>query len=433
VKTGELNKDLLMSAVENISKLLKNAQATDFSDSTQKAGHTTQKDSRSEGQHLVETGGVTLSKVEGDEIFLDIKTPKGLSARAIVSGKKDTPSLVIEITNSEGKITRKVIDPDNPVSFGSQLDFAVESYLKNNAASLIDYGGDDSIPARIVKGLIDLPTALFVGPVGCGKTHNLNLAFDLLCARYGNWIRFDFCGSEGAKDDDLLGTFSPSGNGFTYIYGVLSQAFKAASSGERVFLYIDEINRFSPRTLSIFIQALNLLRRPDFTGFNLFNYHTQEMWSAPTQFDPSDPSKGCIRIVSSINIGDHGTTSLSCALKRRFALMFKIDYMPADQEADLLHAHTSLPLDVCKNMVKVASNIREAFNKMAVASPLDTGSLMDWALLVSKRLLPTPATIMECAELTWLYKCVTYEANGVPSRESLKALQDTVKAVFGSM
>jgi MoxR-like ATPase len=360
----KITEEQVKNGLANFASLMRNVEKVeDYSESTLKDGTVKTKNPKDEGALLAHSGQVVLIDAD-DRSTPSPCLPVEETTRSWYRRNRERP-LVQEDPGQRREAGGHLYDEKTLFSQPSKLEFALEAYLRHNAMAMIENDGDNSIAMKLMKLLLIHPTLMLIGWVGCGKTHNLNLAYQKLCDKYGNWVKLDFTGCDGAKDDDLLGCDRQVNGNLAYVYGFLSEAFRRASEGEKVFLYVDEINRFSTKAQNIFIQALNLIREPGFTGFRLINYHTQEKWLAPTIFDPTDPSKGCIRIVSSVNIGDQGTNQLSGALKRRFSCMFPIYYLPAEQEAQLLfdHCEGKLPNKVCKGMVTVANNVRESFKK----------------------------------------------------------------------
>lgn len=438
-------REQVQNGIANLDILTSLLPITDYRESTMNTGSVRHKNPDDEGKWMAKEGMVTLDSATPDELVFTVRTTKDREHVVILSSKKSGANnegvwMKKVIQNANSKTETKYFDmsgtPEHTLPALSKLECAVKHFLRTTALGLVENKGDNSIPRRIVNLLLLHPTLMLLGWVGCGKTHNLNLAYDLLCAEYGEWIFHGFTGSEGAKEEDLLTSFVPNvggQGGFVGLPGVLRNAFKDASEGKNVFLYIDEMNRFNLRVQNIFIQALNLLRRPGFTGFELFNYLEQKKYSANTVFVPGK-TQGCIRVVSSINIGDQGTYQMSTALKRRFAGMYSMYYLPPNEEAALIHKYTngSLSIGVCKGMVAVANSVREAYRKMEYAAPLDTGSLIDWATTVAARIAPTPEIILESAQYTWFYKVVMYEANGVPAEESENALKLIIQSCLGS-
>jgi len=436
-------REQIQGSMANLDMLMAPIKITDYKESTLATGGFKHKNPDDEGKWMAAEGMVTLDEANDNELVFTVRSSIGREHVIILSAKKPGGNnehvwMKKVIQNANQKTDTKYFDlsPEHPLQAVSKLECAVKHFLKTTALSLVENNGDNSVPRRLLNLLLVHPTLMLLGWVGCGKTHNLNLTYDLLRAEYGDWVYHTFTGSEGAKEEDMLTSYVPNvkGQGYVGLPGVLHNAFADAAAGKRVFLYIDEMNRFNLRVQNIFIQALNLLRRPGFTGFRLYNYLEQKEFMANTVFADAE-TKGCIRVVSSINIGDQGTYQMSTALKRRFAGTYSMYYLPPDQEATLIHKYSGevLPIRVCKGMVAVANRVREAYRKMEVAAPLDTGSLIDWANTVAVRIAPTPEIILESAEYTWLYKVVMYEPNGVPAEESEATLKLIIQSCLGSV
>jgi len=436
-KAPQLTHANVKIAIANLGRLLEDVKVRDYASSTRDTGGVNHANPKDEGYDMAHSGMVAIKNITDTEIEFGITSRQGREHLIMVSLKDGDPWMRKIIADGKGTMNTVNVDLKKPLENVSKLEFAVEGFLKHNAMELIETGGDNSISRRLLDLLLIHPTLMLHGWVGCGKTWNLLRLFEKLNAGpYGSWTRYMFTGTEGAKEDDLLATFlpRPDGPGFMTVPGVIAKAFKDASQGKKVFLYVNEINRFNPKVQSLFVQALDHLEFPDFQGYRLYNHLTQEEYLAPTTLFPEDPKKGCIKVVSSINIGDQGTYQMSAALKRRFLATYQMYYLPPEQEAILIHERSgkALSIKVCKGMVAVANSVREAYRQMKVAAPLDTGSLIAWAVTVAGRIAPTPEIIMECACYTWLYKCVMYEANGVPAEESEKSLKDIVSAKLGA-
>jgi len=258
---------------------------------------------------------------------------------------------------------------------------------------------------------------LIIGPTGCGKTYSLRKASEAI-----GWELVEIAGSEGLSDSDLLGSFVPrfKGDGFLFMPGLLTRAFRKSASGERVIFYLDELNRLSPKSQNLFVQVLN----PRDGGYSLYNYLNQREYFAPSEN---------LKFVSAINIGSgySGTSQVDIALMRRFESVLFMDYLPPEVEAKVVSDASGLDLPVCESLVRVANSVRESYRRMELKAPLDTGSLISWARLLADRFEVTPEEVILTADASWVHKVVTYDPTGFPTSESLKAVREYIQAVFG--
>ncbi len=94
---------------------------------------------------------------------------------------------------------------------------------------------------------------LLFGEKGTGKTYTIRKFVDK-----NNWQLLKIDGHAGLDEYSLLGHLIRNENGsFSWKNGSLAQAFREASKGKRVVVFIDEILRMSPQTLNLLITAMD--------------------------------------------------------------------------------------------------------------------------------------------------------------------------------
>lgn len=80
-----------------------------------------------------------------------------------------------------------------------------------------------------------------------------------------------------------------------------------------------------------------------------------------------------------------GRNRLDVAFLSRFRV-YHIEYLPAEQESEIVQAKTGIPGKIAANMVIVANQLREAFNQGEMQAPCSTRQLFDWGSLIKRHI-----------------------------------------------
>jgi len=234
---------------------------------------------------------------------------------------------------------------------------------------------------------------LLTGPTATGKT----LCVEQVCQQLGAPLTI-IRGSEGLEDRDLIGATvletegSETGQMATktrFTYGPLPEAMMlgrtqyerhlreiedAKREGREpvrippAVLLVDEINRLQLRFQNFLVSMLNT--RKATTDYYLRVPDTNEEITCPDGF---------LVIVAARNVGGAflGTNPMDLSLERRFFKKIDLQYLPPEQEAQLVQSRTGLDPKLTQVLVKVAADTR--FQLAQLKAPLDTGTLLTWA------------------------------------------------------
>lgn len=248
------------------------------------------------------------------------------------------------------------------------------------------------LPVKLTDCILRGKHVLLTGPTATGKT----MAVEEVCLRLGAPLTV-IRGSEGLEDRDLIGatvldTASEGGGIATktrFTYGPLPEAMMLGNAQyehhlqEREdarregrepvrvppsVLLIDEINRLQLRFQNFLVSAMNV--RGATMDYHLRIPDTNEEITCPDGF---------LVIVAARNVGGAfaGTNPMDLALERRFYKKIDLQYLPPEQEAQLVQSRTGLDPKLTQVLVKVAADTR--FQLAQLKAPIDTDTLLKWA------------------------------------------------------
>lgn len=249
-----------------------------------------------------------------------------------------------------------------------------------------------NLPVKLTDCIQRGKHVLLTGPTATGKT----MAVEEVCARLGAPMTV-IRGSEGLEDRDLIGatvleTASENGGIATktrFTYGPLPEAMMlgkaqyerhlrevddARREGREPVrippsvLLIDEINRLQLRFQNFLVSAMNV--RGATMDYHLRIPDTNEEITCPDSF---------LVIVAARNVGGvfAGTNPMDLALERRFYKKIDLQYLPPEQETQLVQSRTGLDPRLTQVLVKVAADTR--FQLAQLKAPIDTDTLLKWA------------------------------------------------------
>lgn len=194
---------------------------------------------------------------------------------------------------------------------------------------------------------------MLFGEKGTGKTYNIRKFVDK-----NNWKLVKIDGHAGLDEYSLLGHLIKNYEGnFVWKNGSLAEAFREASNGERVVVFIDEILRMNPQTLNLLITAMD-----PYNG-----YYELEL------DNPTEVIKGTVKtetlkapvqnlwFVCATNIGaDYEVTTMDEAFKDRFILKeisISKDEMKTIVSKKLEEKNFNYPIDKLMNFYAKIHNL----------------------------------------------------------------------------
>jgi MoxR-like ATPase len=248
---------------------------------------------------------------------------------------------------------------------------------------------------------------LLAGETGSGKTYTvLQIVKELL--RKGlidSFYQINLSG--GIEDIDLLGKLIPTGNGKWHIVdGELVKAFKEATEGKRVVVLLEELTRSSQSARNLILKAI------DPVGGRLYlnNFLTGEVYEV-------NPKQ--IWFIATANLGYEDTDELDPAFKRRFVILYKGYDEKAEREILFQLGYKTEAVGVIEQFAK---EIRTLYREGELSTPLDTGTLRDFAQLLKED--------KESALEFLKYKLADWE-NSRPVEEQTKLIEKIFKNYFG--
>jgi len=238
---------------------------------------------------------------------------------------------------------------------------------------------------RYIKGS---KHTLISGPTATGKT----LCVEEACMAMNAPLTI-MKGVEYLEDLDMTGGINPVGEKMSIVYGPLSRALQQGRhqynlqlrENEKAFgvwdpvkippavLFIDEINRLQPKYLNMLITAMNVSKETNEHSLELTC--TGEIITSPA---------GYFMLIGAQNIGHlHTTYDMDLALLRRFHSKVSVDYLPYDQELELIRQRNpTLNPDVVTVLCKVAQDTR--YQLSGLRAPIDTDTLLKWATEIAE-------------------------------------------------
>lgn len=309
-----------------------------------------------------------------------------------------------------------------------------------------DIGHDDlerkaSVGEEIGRCLSEGLSVLVYGPTGSGKTYGVIMEC-LQNEKAGGSIRDIVlipC-TDGMEDYDLLNKPVPVGprekavrlremggeypgvteSSLSRLFGdwdraegPLRGAFRRASSGEKLAVVFDELNRSSKSAMNLILKAMD----PVLGYYELVDFTSGQRFRVPLER---------LLFCATCNIGDgYGQTQdLDWALMDRFSSVVFMDYDTL-LEQRLLEAEGVIS-PVAQGMIRVAKALREAYRTGDLSAPLSTRHLKNWGHLVAGG--ADPETV---ARSLWINRLVARDRHGFPDENQIRGILEILHATFG--
>ena len=203
---------------------------------------------------------------------------------------------------------------------------------------------------------------LLVGEAGCGKS----TLVEQLGARL-NWPVVRVAASGGLTESDLLGEWTVREGETVFNYGFLPRAMRMGA-----ICLIDEIDGIEPSVAFAIHQLME-------DGGKLVLLQNGGEIIEP------DPRFRLVCTANTLGLSDEsglytGTRVLNAAFLDRFAAVFRMSYMPADEEVQIIRAHVpECSKTLARKLVKVAADVRSARENEQVYCTFSTRRLIDLA------------------------------------------------------
>ncbi len=301
--------------------------------------------------------------------------------------------------------------------------------------------GNASVGKEIARCLSGGLSVLVYGPTGSGKTYGVVLE----CLRNAKVegtisdIVLIPC-SDGMEDYDLLNKPVPVGpkekavrlremggeypgvteaslsrlfGDWDRAEGPLRSAFRRASSGEKLAVVFDELNRSSKSAMNLILKAMD----PVLGYYELVDFTSGQVFRVPLER---------LLFCATCNIGEgYGQTrELDWSLVDRFSSVVFMDY-DIGLERHLLESE-GVGSTVAEQMIRVAKALRAAYRTGDLSAPLSTRHLKNWGYLVAGG--SDPETV---ARNLWINRLVSHDRHGFPDENQVRGILEILHATFG--
>jgi len=301
--------------------------------------------------------------------------------------------------------------------------------------------GNDSIGKEIARCLSGGLSVLVYGPTGSGKTYGVVL--ECLRNKKVEGTISDIvlipC-SDGMEDYDLLNKPVPVGpkekavrlremggeypgvteaslsrlfGDWDRAEGPLRRAFRRASSGEKLAVVFDELNRSSKSAMNLILKAMD----PVLGYYELVDFTSGQVFRVPLER---------LLFCATCNIGEgYGQTrDLDWSLVDRFSSVVFMDYDIRLERQILESEGVGSPM--AEQMIRVAKALRAAYRTGDLSAPLSTRHLKNWGCLVAGG--SDPETV---ARNLWINRLVAHDRHGFPDENQVRGILEILHATFG--
>ena len=312
-----------------------------------------------------------------------------------------------------------------------KLDDPVERSPKPTPAPVVadlDLGGFKGWQGPALRSAVACgENCLLAGPTGTGKTMLTELV-----ALDAGYELVSIEGKEGLVDLDFLGAILPQADGSRkWVDGPLLRAMQMAQTSP-VLLFIDEINRVPREHINLLLGLMNpksgdVCRHMglDLLGDGPF-YVVEVPMTSELVFCPS----AHLRVVAAGNFGRaYAVYDLDPAVRRRFDTVIEFEYLPYEQEIELLRDRTGLNGVTAEALVKLAGETRRMMENGELPGAVDTASLLNWAGKCQRTGTETVHAVVRQARLTWADLVCGRDHAGRVNQGNLDALQDYLESL----
>jgi cobaltochelatase CobS len=205
--------------------------------------------------------------------------------------------------------------------------------------------------------------ALLVGATGVGKT---SLVEQIAAKLNYNVVKISF--DAAVMRNDIVGEWVVKGKEMSFQYGIIVVAFLMPGT----ILLLDEWDAQNEETAFVLQRPLQKEDRKIFLleTLDLIEMHPDNCIMATANTNGQGDDTG---------LYSHGTRIQSYAQLNRFTVTVKLDYLPEDQEEQIVkEAYSDLDEDEVKSLVRAINKVRDGYTNGQLSVPLSTRDLLNW-------------------------------------------------------
>ncbi len=326
-------------------------------------------------------------QVEG-EVVLSEKPTKPKKAKAAAPVKAPAAPVVAPRVASSSEYLFKGFKRRN--DSGNVVDFEVAMELGSGGEHVPELNMAYFFPSfssNVLQDLQEKKKILLTGHAGCGKSS----LFEQIAARVNQGIMRVNLNAQ-ITIGDFVGMWSVKNGSTEWIDGVLPKAMR-----EGIWLVLEEVDFAEPAILSLLNTVL------ENNGKLVLKEKGNEVIRPHENFRilATANTVGAMQKYRSLY---QGTAIMNEAFLDRFRV-YLVDYMPDAEETKVVAATIPRLKAIAPTIVRVANELRKAFNEENLASPFSTRRVLDWSELMLR--LKDP---MEAAEIAVFSKVSSEDA-----------------------
>lgn len=226
----------------------------------------------------------------------------------------------------------------------------------------------------VVMDILQNKCVLTTGHAGTGKSS----LFEQIAARMNQPCVRPVMNGQMTTSELMGGLVSRAGETI-WIDGTLVRAMR-----QGVWVIIDELDNADANILCSLNTVTEPLTKVKSERDLLLKENEGELVIAHPEFRilATANTAGCMEQFRSLY---PGRNRLDVAFLSRFRV-YHIEYLPAEQESEIVQAKTGIPGPIAANMVIVANQLRESFNQGEIQAPCSTRQLFDWGELIIRHI-----------------------------------------------